>query len=179
MAHLWLRAPDSVHWEPAPLTFGQDKGDETAAARVQGSAGGAPSRALVPDIRRIEIAGRERWLLLASGDQDARVNGRPVHAGLCEIDDRDEIRLGGETAFYFSTERLASAEPLAASGRPIFCQRCKLEVEAGRLAVRCPSCGAAHHQCADLPCWSYDGTCSACPQPTAMDAGFRWSPEVL
>jgi len=80
---------------------------------------------------------------------------------------------------FFSTELLAGVTPYPGSERPILCARCKAEIATASPAVRCPRCGAWHHQSDELPCWTYAERCSVCDQPTALDAGFAWTPEEL
>jgi len=120
----------------------------------------------------------DTWALLCGAKQPVRVNGLPVPLGLTVLSDRDEIRLPRFFA-RFSTETQAHVEPFPESATRGFCPRCKQRIEAGTPAVCCPSCGLWHHASADLPCWSYAPTCAACVQRTAMDAGFRWTPEDL
>ena len=49
---------------------------------------------------------------------------------------------------------------------------------AGTPAVQCPACGRWFHQSAELPCWTYSDHC-LCPQPTALDCGYQWTPHGL
>jgi hypothetical protein len=110
------------------------------------------------------------------------VNGLPLHHGIAVLFDRDEIRLapGGDgTPLYFSTERLAVVTQYSPAGRLGLCPRCKQAIAPGEDAVRCPGCGVWHHSTAALPCWTYGDQCAACDHATSIEAGFRWTPEVL
>jgi hypothetical protein len=106
------------------------------------------------------------------------VNGLPLRAGLRTLQDRDELRVPGLGPLYFSTERIARIEPLPTEPDALSCPRCRDRIAAGSPAVRCPGCGLWHHQTEDRPCWTYAETCALCPQPTAADAGYRWTPEA-
>lgn len=75
---------------------------------------------------------------------------------------------------FFSLERVAKVEAFAGAAVP--CGRCAGAIEDGAECVRCPACGAASHQSAELPCFTYGPTCPNCAQPSDLDAGFSWSP---
>jgi hypothetical protein len=158
MAQLWQRDEANDRWTPTPLE---------AEATL---AGGAASllRARTPD--------GACWIVLAG--EAIQVNGSPLGAGIAVLGDRDEIRIGPERAF-FSTERLATVTIYPGGEHAVFCPRCKLEIAAGTPVVRCPSCNVLHHQSDEYPCWTYAERCALCDQPTALDAGFRWTPEEL
>lgn len=91
------------------------------------------------------------------------------------LGDRDEIMVAGET-LHFSTEGPVEVVPFPGQSAEVRCGRCQGEMREGEAAVRCPGCGAWHHQMEALACWSYDGKCSACEQPTP---GVAWQPEPL
>ncbi len=116
-----------------------------------------------------------RWILLAGDHDRITVNGLPVLQGARVLTDRDEIRTATHR-FFFSSESLArSANHL---GEPTPCPRCKLLIETSQAAVICPTCGVAHHQTDELPCWDYAPRCAAgCSQSTELEGGFRWTPE--
>ena len=99
--------------------------------------------------------------------------------GIVALSDRDEIRPADGLPLFFSTETLARVEPFPASGARGFCPRCKQHIEPGTPAVRCPGCSLWYHMSDEFPCWTYAPQCSACPQETALDADFRWTPEDL
>lgn len=142
----------------------------------------------VPTLRRGE---GETWLFLAPPSAAAFVNGRRLSLGIRVLRDRDEILLPNSLPsdppdtepqrIFFSTERLAIVEPFPGGKKPVFCSRCKQIIEEGQLSVRCPSgrCGIWHHETVDQPCWTYSDKCSNCDQATALDAGYRWTPEML
>jgi hypothetical protein len=133
----------------------------------------------------------ESWLLLLPPKMSAFVNGQRLKLGIRLLRDRDEVLLPESLAdeptdaepqrLFFSTERLAVIEPFAGAKKPVVCSRCKQVMAPGQLAVRCPNsrCGLWHHAFADQPCWTYANKCSNCDQPTALDAGYRWTPDQL
>jgi hypothetical protein len=110
---------------------------------------------------------------------DLRLNGAPLQVGIRLLEDRDAIQTSDGSSTYFSSERLAEVELFPGSPEPVYCPRCKTEIEAGTPAVRCPGCDSQHHQSESFGCWLYADRCALCDQPTALDAGFRWSPEGL
>ena len=158
MAHLW-NIEDEGGWVAAPI-------DEAFA--------------LVEKVILTRLANPpETWALLCPPQSDVRLNGLPVPLGLAVLADRDELRIPGESARFFSTETLARVEACPDTAAHSFCPRCKQAIESGSAAVRCPGCGLWHHSSDDLPCWSYAPTCAGCSQETALNAGFRWTPEEL
>ncbi|MGD2151938.1 MAG: hypothetical protein PVG79_01640 [Gemmatimonadales bacterium] len=172
MAHVWARS-ESGDWE---------------TVKVEGDAFGlvaGPRPLARPDsdgavlCRRSVVSGREAWVLLSAPTEDLRVNGAPLPTGIRLLEDRDAIQLSHESLTYFSSERLAEVELFPGSPDPVYCPRCKTEIEAGTPAVRCPGCESWHHQSEVYGCWLYTERCALCDQPTALGAGFRWSPEDL
>jgi hypothetical protein len=133
----------------------------------------------------VRQAANDTWILLAEPSAPVYVNGQAVPLGVRILRDRDEIRVGRmqPATLFFSTERMASVEPFPGADRAIHCPRCKTELAVGVPAVRCPNpqCGLWHHQApgSNLPCWTYDTRCASCDQQTALDAGYRWTPEGL
>jgi hypothetical protein len=159
MAHLWMADRSaSGGWMP-----------QTLDANVVVLAGSAR-------VLRHASADAIEWVLV--GPPSLRVNGQPLDAGIRLLRDRDELRTGAVRTF-FSTESLAVVEAFPGDQRPTFCPRCKLAIEPGTPAVRCPQCRVWHHQSDDMPCWLYAERCTLCDQPTTLDAGFHWSPEAL
>jgi hypothetical protein len=135
-----------------------------------------------PDVvalRRCSEGTGDTWALVAGPKADVLVNGMAIPHGIAVLADRDEIRLPLVPPMYFSTETLARVAAYPDEGAPGFCPRCKQRMTAGDAAVRCPNCGLWHHSTEELPCWTYGNHCASCPQPTALDAGFRWTPEDL
>jgi hypothetical protein len=175
MAHLWVRDEDG--WGAQRL---DDAGLDlpgllaTQAAEPHNPAVSAQTARLIP----ADTAGAKSWALITDPSSTLRVNGRTPPAGLCVLDDRDEI-LCGAAKLYFSTETLATVEPFPGADRQVFCGRCRQLIEPESPSVRCPSCGVWYNQSADLPCWSYAEKCTFCGQATALDAGFSWTPEEL
>ena len=174
MAHLWFRddediwaamaldgrAVDVSVYPPRVLAEGFLLGQDTPAAVVRAGTGDSP-----------------RWVLLAA-DGDVRVNGFAPVAGVRLLQDHDEIRATPSKTLYFSTEALARVEEFPGSERAVPCGRCRQAMAKGQMAVRCPQCGIWYHQTENLPCWTYAPTCAFDPQPTALDAGYAWVPEV-
>ena len=69
----------------------------------------------------------------------------------------------------------ATAEPAALTAIARYAEGGMRDAES---AVRCPQCGIWYHQHDQLPCWTYAPACGFCPQSTALDAGFAWTPEA-
>lgn len=116
-------------------------------------------------------------VLLWGPEETIRVNGWRLTTGLRVLADKDEIVIGDRAPLFFSSESVACVESFAGSDREIFCPRCTLKIEKNAPVVRCPNCGIVHHENAELGCWTYASECAVCAHPTAMDAGFRWTPE--
>jgi hypothetical protein len=188
MAQAWIRnLPNGAGWLAAVLRENcYAIGARGNAPLLAISASASPLDA--PSLRQ----GRgESWLFLLPSGASAFVNGQRLSLGMRVLRDRDEILLpatlpaDGTDAepqrIFFSTERLAIVEPFAGAARPVICSRCKQIIEVGQLAVRCPNgrCGLWHHESAEQPCWTYAEKCSNCDQATALDAGYRWTPEQL
>jgi hypothetical protein len=187
MAQAWLCDGESGGWRPQPLTGGAYACVVGPAGSVQlAEAGAAGPSAL--QLRRVARPGGETWLLLIGPGQAVSVNGARLPLAVYQLRARDEVRLlvpaaaGGEPVavrFFFATERLAQVVPLPATDKPILCARCGAPVSVGSPAVSCPSCRKWHHQADPCLCWVYRDRCGACDQPTALDAGFRWTPDDL
>lgn len=178
MAHVWL-ADNIGRWSPAPFqeewtALGADRVSLTDAASVASCSREAPVI-----VRRAFASSADRWILLCSDAVEVRVNGAPLALGVHLLKDRDAIRLGDGRLFFFSTEELATVRAFPGLERAVFCPRCKLVIEQGSPAVRCPQCRTWHHQSDDLPCWRYADHCALCDQQTAEDNGYRWTPDDL
>lgn len=178
MAHLWSWSDDS-QWQAFPLN-----GDRWALSAT-GAPEPLPPGDITGDDGRLVVLRRapgphdERWLLMASERASVLVNGLPMAHGIAALVDRDEIRVPPLVPAFFSTERAAHVAPYPADGPRGFCPRCKRPLAAGDPAVRCPGCGLWHHALDHRPCWTHSDRCAACPHPTALDAGFQWTPEEL
>jgi len=155
--HLWVRGPSD------------DLGDWTATPLV--GDGGRISPLL--DVRR---AASGAWV--AVGPPAVHVNGGALDLGIHVLRDRDELRHGAARVF-FSTESLPEVASFPGAEQPVFCPRCQLAILPQSAAVRCPKCGVWQHLTDDLPCWTYTDHCTLCDQPSALDGGFRWTPEEL
>lgn len=180
MAHLWVK-DDGGEWAALPLEGEVYALSEGRPRRVEACADGESCAAVVLVRREGSARGaRGGWFVVAEPGARVKVNGRPVSAGLRALSDRDELAVAGVGLFYFSTETLAAVRTFAGAERGgAACPRCKQPLEEGASAVRCPQCGVWHHQTDELPCWTYAEVCALCPQPTALDAQFRWTPEEL
>lgn len=118
-----------------------------------------------------------QWAVLADPASPVLVNGTRMAGDVKILRDRDQLLLPAAGRAFFSSERLAEVVPMIEAAREIRCPRCKTPVVAGSPAVRCPSCQLWHHQSDDRGCWSYSAVCGGCSQPTALDAGFQWTPD--
>jgi hypothetical protein len=172
MAHLWVQGEGG--WEAQRLGAAQAGfGDSPLCVRMQQE---APS-VTGPRLMWTDAGGSRVWALVTPWGCDIRVNGRAVVGGLRVLDDRDEIRTEDGGKCYFSAEMPATVEEFPSPERPVFCGRCRQQIDVGMPAVRCPSCGVWYNQSAELPCWTYSDKCTFCGQATALDAGFAWAPE--
>jgi hypothetical protein len=177
MALLW-RLETHNGWVTTPLA------ERAAVSAARGvlqvrPVGDDPTPATEATIARQGHGATEHWVLLAPPRTGVWVNGSRVPLGIRELHDRDEIRIDAAEPVYFSTERLARIETYTGSARPAPCPRCKQAIETGSPAVCCPQCQAWFHQSEELGCWLYGETCCICGQATALDVGYRWSPEEL
>lgn len=154
MAHLWV--PDT-HGQLAELTL-DAPGWDGPGVRV----------------RRALVASGETWVLLTDS---ALVNGDPVPVGIRALDNRDEVRARDGTRVVFSDERLACVSPFPAAEGAGRCARCTGDLEAGALAVQCPTCRSWYHEHDEFPCWTSGAICQMCGQQTTLAAGERWTPE--
>lgn len=179
MSHLWIRnAEGALVDHPLDTGILQLTPDGPAALAVCKGLDGVSGPVLA---RKQDFQGEERWVLLCKPTGTTRVNGVPVFIGVRMLSDRDLISLGAGHRVFFSSERVAQIEPFPGEEDNICCVRCKLPLQPGKPAVRCPApgCGFWHHQSDEQPCWSYRDGCASCGHPTAFDAGFQWSPAVL
>ena len=167
MPHLWIQ--QAAEWCVIPME------EELGLAAVPGS---------IADGTLVRSNGsRQDWHLMADEASDITVNGLGLSGGMRTLQDRDEILVPGVGALFFSTERLATVEPLPETARDVCCPRCRQAIPPGTASVRCPGCGVWHHGLLDpttrLSCWTYAPGCAMCGQPTPMDAGYQWTPESL
>ncbi len=171
VAHLWLTAEDGELTVFPLLDRGYGFG-AMPPSKLGAKADSARIVSLLPALAE----GKARWVLVAPIGSLVHVNGWPLRTGLRVLLDRDEIEVVGVGTFFFSTESLARVESLPARGRVVHCARCKLVIEQGSPAVRCPACQVWHHQCAEYQCWTYSESCALCSQRTQLDATYRWTP---
>lgn len=177
MAHLWMRS--NTDWILAPLA-GKGAvltGDSEQPIRARRSRG-ARTRDKAPRIVPDDGADAETWLLIA--DDRVGVNGTPLSLGIRALRDRDEIRVPGMPALFFSGECLAVVTAMPKTDPVANCPRCVQPIRADTPAVQCPQCRVWHHESEEYPCWTYGAKCAAnCDQPTNLEAGYRWTPEEL
>jgi hypothetical protein len=189
MGQVWCCEASSGQWQPQALVAGRYE----CSCGPAGSVAWNERRAAGParlQLRRQARPNGEAWLLLVGRGATVSVNGVRLALAVYQLRDRDEVRVLVRDAsvsdpvaghVFFSAERLAQVAPLPASDKPVICARCDREIAVGSPAVRCPSvaCGRWHHQADPLTCWTYRDRCAACDQPTALDTGFRWTPDAL
>ena len=177
MPHLWIK-DETDRWCVMPLdgevfTLSEDP---PRRLRTEPGADEAVSTALLV---QQASTNQSRWLLISRQGHAVCVNGDSTTLGVRVLTDRDEINVEGVGEFFFSTESLARIEVFTGSAQEIYCPRCRQVLDEGVPAVRCPQCGVWYHETEELNCWRYAETCALCPQPTDLDAGFRWTPEEL
>jgi Zn finger protein HypA/HybF involved in hydrogenase expression len=178
MAHIWTNNTEgkwAMHTLAGETSLSVATGDEVRFDLALGQPTQAETRLLPPDAAGLSPC----WALLGGRDATLRVNGEPLVLGAHALRDRDEVSFAVQRCF-FSTEELAHIVPFPGLAQPAHCPRCKQEVKNGTLAVTCPHCRAWHHQSEEFPCWTYETTCALCRlQPTALDTGYAWTPEML
>lgn len=173
MAYLWLRDRDG-EWAALPLAPGVwELAGDRPARRPRGEAGAVRRGSAL----LVHAGASPRWYLVAAPDCPVRVNGGPLPTRIRALADRDELQVGAGR-MYFTTETLAAVVPFAGEASTC-CARCRMAILAPTPAVACPGCGVWHHQTDTLPCWTYAPACALCEQPTALESGFRWTPEGL
>ena len=177
MAHLWTRPADI--WEPFLLDAAVYELGALLPAAVPDLLRDRCASSVMAGLRRVGDDTQGTWALVVAPRSRVLINGARIIVGIAVLTDRDEIRLPDGRCLFFSTETLAFVGPFPASGTRGFCPRCKQAIAPASAAVRCPGCGLWHHSSDDFPCWTYGPHCAACPQDTALDAGFRWTPEEL
>ena len=143
------------------------------SSRPAGNDGEAVAAMIAPG----PLGGAAR-VVIASAGAGIHINGDPLLVGIRVLIDRDAIRIGNGEPIFFSAESLPQIVPFP-ERRAVPCARCKTDITAGMPAVKCPKCGAWHHQGGETLCWTYAEKCAACDQPTAMDGDYHWSPEGI
>jgi hypothetical protein len=184
MANIWNNEANG-EWQVVPLP---ERASLTRAGQLVALARHSPAtetgeRSVL--VQQVSAGHGAGWALVADGD-DVSVNGSPLYLGIRLLQDRDEVlvrdtRTNTVRQYFFSTEELAHVETFRAASKAV-CPRCKDALTPGQPGVRCPLCRVWHHQDggAQRPCWTYGERCAACDkQLTALDAGFRWTPEEL
>jgi|SRR5579859_2971833 len=178
MAHIWTQNQQS-DWAICPLRNDYHVLSPIPRDPVRALRAVRPDNIGVLLGRYKSQAGGENWILNCAAKAQVRVNGHPVYLGTRTLKNRDEIVLAGKSRFYFSTEELAVVVAFPGATEPVFCARCKDPIVKDSLAVCCPACGRWCHQTGKTLCWTYEPTCPMCDQPTALDTGYRWTPEEV
>lgn len=185
MAHFWF-ADKHERWQTTPLDGGGARrltpdGLTPADAEAPSAATSAEA-----DAPLVHPFGEKtlRWALVTPPGVPVRVNGAAELPGVRVLDDRDEIVFHADDVdeplrLWFSNESLAVVESFESNGAAVSCPRCKMKIAEGAGAVRCPACNTWHHENEERACWTYSDHCALCDQQTALDAGFRWTPEGL
>ena len=169
MAVLWIL--DGRNWSPWPLAGAVGLSGVAEGPVICDPAGAAA--VIVPT-----ASGKPGWLLMCVKDRAVAVNGDAVALGVCVLQDRDTIRLGGNEPVIFSVETLPEIVAYPGTLKPVPCARCGSLISPGERAVQCGRCGAWHHESEGWACWTYAGECK-CGQPTALDGNYAWTPEGL
>ena len=189
MAHLWVKARNLEEqvWALVPLNDDAEgfllAPEEAAPVRIRR---GENADSGLPALFHVKETGMNGWVLITPASTALHVNGVPMATGVCVLRDKDEILCDSLGRRYFSIESRICVEPFPGGERAFMCPRCRLEIEKGCHAVRCPSCNVWLHQTEDaidtarnLPCWTYAERCAVCNWPTDLNAGPRWTPEGL
>jgi hypothetical protein len=174
MAHIWTYSPSN--WTPRLLDGELFTLSAAGAPPIQPLRDGELAAGHVAVRRTTDADGVENWLLLAPPCV-VWVNGRSLFAGAHLLRDKDEIRLHGAEPMFFSTEAQARVTEFPGAVRAAHCPRCRQVIEKGSPSVQCPGCRMWHHQAEGCECWTYAATCATCDCSTALDAGYRWTPE--
>jgi hypothetical protein len=127
--------------------------------------------------------GKAAWVLFGTGG-GVRVNGFALPAGLHLLEHRDEVVVGAENRFVFSTEVIAEVRPFeqARAGSDVVkCARCTRPLDEGQNSVQCPGCGSYFHEITEgtdsRGCYSYTSQCPRCNHSTELGGGFKWVPD--
>jgi hypothetical protein len=178
MVQLWRQDPTTAEWGPLSLD-GEAAFALSAAGLAPDGARDAATRAGAALLLRSRTPDGEAWLVMSVAPGGVRLNGAPLLAGIRVLSHRDELQVDGLGRVFFSTECLPRVEPFPGADRPVVCPRCRGALAPGAPAVHCPQCKIWVHCSDEKPCWEYAETCPMCPQPTAADTGYRWTPEEL
>lgn len=176
MAHVWRLMGESAEWYATALDGDVFALEADSPRRVAGATPAGESSLL---LHRVDEPAGAIWTLIVGRGRRVLINGGSTPLGLVTLSDRDEIRSADAAPLFFSTETLACVTPFPASAARGLCPRCKQHIDGGTAAVCCPGCGLWYHASDEFPCWTYAPQCSTCPQDTALDTGFRWTPEEL
>ena len=175
MAHFWVQKSSSgsvapgdrdTTWDVLPL-------DAEEALLLP------PSGTAAALLLRSRSTEGDLWLLFGITPGDVVLNGQPLRSGIRVLADRDEIHLHGAGRMFFSTERLAVAQPCTSKNPDLRCPRCRRPIKPESSAVACPNCAIWYHQTETLPCWTHASTCALCQHPSDLNGKYRWTPEEL
>jgi len=175
MAHLWIQQQlADVHRDAATGAWAVSPLDDAAVVLQAPQHAGAASALVM----RSRLPAGELWLVMGVPPSGVLLNGEPLRTGMRVLADRDELQVDGVGRMFFSTECLARVRAFPGAERAMRCVRCKQVIQPGSAAVCCPQCATwYHHQPSDdLSCWTYVSHCAVCPQPTALETGYQWTP---
>ena len=189
MAHLFssITTSDFRGWAIIPLDNHDEfelTGNPESPVKVRRNLHGQADIVLLRDKNN---SGDDLFLLLTNHDSKhkLRINGDPLYANFRLLRNRDEVMIssagGSSQRLFFSSERKAVIDSFHESAHEVSCMRCHQRLFHGDSIVRCPSCGALHHESSDVLCWSYSSTCAngICSHTTDMNKEFRWIPDYL
>ena len=176
MPAIFYKVDSDAHWsfERLPASNAILRFAPVRIAAVEPSIPSSCSDAVV--LMRVEP--QRKWIAFVPADFRLLHNGQPVPAGLRMLAHGDALAVVPGMPAYFSTEEVPCVDTYE-ENEALSCPRCKLEITRPQTVVRCPACGVIHHELEDRGCWTYAAKCALCPQPTALDAELRWSPELL
>jgi hypothetical protein len=121
----------------------------------------------------------DAWVLIWGPSEVVRVNGVPRRGGIHVLRDRDEVAVARQRPMFFSAEQLPRISVCEETEEPEHCPRCNSRIEPGTKIVCCPGCGVTYCQSDDRQCWTYAERCTFCPQKTALNGTYSWTPEDL
>lgn len=151
--------------------------DPSRPIRIRRNGGGSGAAAHI--MRFSDRNDKTAWVLFSSGGV-VRVNGLSIPGGIHLLEHRDEVVVGAENRFVFSTETVAEVRPFRGDnveGEEVKCGRCTLKLEEGQDSTRCPGCNSVFHEMEGKNCFTYSRECPNCRHSTELGGGFKWMPD--